>query len=96
MALLYLIAGALIVAFVVMVLPRVLVNIELRRQGPAIDPNAKCPACGNRSGKLKLSRVSPKGAKVPNPEPMIEHTCNICEAKFYEKTVAAPEHWFVS
>ncbi len=55
--------------------------------GPTINPNSTCPGCGGNSGKLKLVTTSPHGQAVTKPDPMIEHTCNICGATWYEKPV---------
>jgi hypothetical protein len=54
----------------------------------AIDPNSKCPACGGRSGELKCTIVeaNPK----PNATMMVEHTCRICQAKWYEPLSLLP------
>ncbi len=48
-----------------------------------VDPNAKCPACGATSGKLAAVQDG-VGAKAVI---VVEHTCNVCAARFFEKTV---------
>lgn len=50
-----------------------------------IDVNADCPGCGHRDGKIEC---------VPRPgmeakESVIEHTCKVCGAFWYEATVIA-------
>lgn len=48
-----------------------------------VDLNSKCPACGHRSGKLRLVAVLANG----KPEEAIQHTCQICGAQWHEPTV---------
>lgn len=62
------------------------------REGPKINPNAKCPACGNFNGTLVLQSVHTQDVKAPVP--MVLHTCAICKAPWYEPCVVAPEKWF--
>jgi hypothetical protein len=59
-----------------------------------VDVNAKCPACGHRDGKLKCVIVEAKDDA--NRTAMIEHTCQVCDAKFYEPTIVKPENWVAS
>ena len=47
-----------------------------------IDPNAPCPACGHRNGKIRCVLPSPE-----QPDPTIMHQCSVCGARFFEKTV---------
>ena len=50
-----------------------------------IDPNGKCPACGNRTGALKFERVGPMQL------PRVKHTCAVCGCAWYEKTMSVPD-----
>jgi hypothetical protein len=50
---------------------------------PRIDPNAKCPGCGNYGGSLDAVNVS-QGELL---EIMIRHTCFTCGGRWFEKTV---------
>jgi transcription elongation factor Elf1 len=62
---------------------------QARIRDAEVDVNAKCPSCGHRDGKLKCTVVSSdKGRTV-----MVEHTCNVCEAKFFEPTIVKPSAW---
>jgi predicted nucleic-acid-binding Zn-ribbon protein len=67
-----------------------------RRQLEAtfIDPNAQCPACGNREGKLRCVTVDAgkKNETNTNKTVMIEHTCSVCGARVYEDTVVKSEN----
>jgi hypothetical protein len=56
-----------------------------------IDPNGKCPWCGNFGFVLKagLYAVNPKAQAIA--EPLVRMTCKTCSGDCYEKTVAAPE-----
>lgn len=44
-----------------------------------IDPNAPCPSCGHRDGKIQAVDIKGK--------PQVQHTCKVCDAKFYEDPV---------
>jgi|SRR6185437_2755612 len=58
-----------------------------------IDPNAKCPACGAKSGTLKCVRVT----NQPTPDDgqldikmfsvKVQHTCNVDGAIWYEDPI---------
>jgi hypothetical protein len=63
-------------------------------EATVIDPNSKCPACGNYSGKLKCVtvNVTEKNSTNKNDAIMIEHTCLICGARVYEPTVLKSEN----
>jgi hypothetical protein len=56
-----------------------------------IDPHSKCPACGARNGKLKCLPCETK--EKPNATMMIEHTCEVCGAQWYEPTILNSELW---
>jgi hypothetical protein len=56
-----------------------------------IDPNAKCPACGNRGSVLKCIFVETQSK--PNKSVMVERTCKTCGAQCYEPTIMKPEKW---
>ena len=64
---------------------------QWRIYNAVIDPNSKCPACGARNGKLKTVMVETE--KKPNKTVMVEHTCGVCIATWYEPTVVKPEKW---
>jgi hypothetical protein len=64
---------------------------QLRIRNAEIDPNSKCPGCGHRNGKLKCRDVERK--EKPNKTVMVEHTCQICFAVWFEPTVMKPELW---
>jgi hypothetical protein len=64
---------------------------ELRIRDAEIDPNSKCPACGHRDGKLKCTFVEIK--EKPNRDVMVQHTCNVCNAQWFEPTVLRAEKW---
>lgn len=51
-----------------------------KEEVPRIDANAACPACGNKTGKIRL-------VKLPNNEMMIRHDCLACAAAWHQKTV---------
>ena len=50
-----------------------------------IDPNAKCPVCGAKRGKLRAMVVQAKNA--PDGRVMCEHTCLVDGARWYESPV---------
>jgi len=56
-----------------------------------IDPNAKCPWCGNASGRLRAVHRT-QGANTVST-PLVEHTCAVCRGRTYEAPVitAGPE-----
>jgi hypothetical protein len=56
-----------------------------------IDPNAKCPACGNHGSVLKCVFVDAQ--TKPNKTVMVERTCKTCAAQCYEPTIMKPEKW---
>lgn len=64
---------------------------QRRIRDACIDLNAKCPACGHRNGKLKAVFVDRE--TKPNRTMMVEHTCQVCTAQFYEPTIVKPEKW---
>lgn len=45
-----------------------------------LDANAPCPACGNTSGTMRAVQLESKRS-------MVQHVCNICHAKWYEKPI---------
>jgi hypothetical protein len=67
-------------------------RIESYRRGPFVNVNAKCPACGNWQGKLKMV----KGLADQNlgERPYVQHTCTICEATWLEECVAKSDRWW--
>ena len=55
-----------------------------------IDPDAKCPACGGKDGKLETVIVGPQSSGEKNSPPakiQVRHTCNICGAIWGEKPI---------
>lgn len=64
---------------------------QLRIFNAEIDPNEKCPGCGHRQGSLKCMLV--KRTEKPNTTAMVQHTCSVCKAEWYEPTVMKPEKW---
>jgi hypothetical protein len=62
------------------VILRLLVPPPTKNPLPVIDVDAPCPACGNRLGSIKC--VIGDGGAVG-----VKHTCTVCQAKFFEKTV---------
>ena len=58
-----------------------------------LDPNARCPGCGNRKGQMELKEVTKTNGQV---EVMIEHRCLVCKALFYEPALADPKKWISS
>jgi len=50
-----------------------------------IDPCAKCPACGHRSGAIATQQTK-EGAQVV-------HRCLICDAAWAEPTIVEPSLW---
>ncbi len=70
-----------------------LANIRnwFRARSAKIDVNAKCPACGNRNGKLQVVIVE---LENQHPVPHIQHHCQVCFAFFYEDTVMKPDKWW--
>ena len=55
---------------------------------PQLNPNAPCPACGASGGKLKTVRPGAMKTNGVTLEPaMVEHTCNVCQARWFEKTL---------
>jgi hypothetical protein len=66
--------------------------LEARRMyNLVVDPNSKCPACGARQGKLKCVTVD--RSQKPNTTVMVQHTCGVCSALWYEPTILKPELW---
>lgn len=51
----------------------------------AIDPNEKCPACGNRSGEIRWSIA----------HQAVLHRCRICGALWAERPIVKAEAWKV-
>ena len=64
---------------------------QIQIRDAEVDINAKCPACGHRQGKLRCIIVERQ--EKPNKTVMVEHTCGVCDAKFFEPTVLDPEKW---
>lgn len=64
---------------------------QLRIYNTEIDPNSKCPGCGHRNGKLKCMPVM--RTEKPNTTVMVQHTCAVCSAFWFEPTVLKPEKW---
>jgi hypothetical protein len=64
---------------------------QLRIRNAEIDPNSKCPSCGWRNGSLKC--VTVEQIEKPNTTVMVQHTCRICSAVWYEPTILKPEKW---
>lgn len=65
--------------------------IYRRRIGRAeIDPNAKCPSCGARRGKIRWSAVLvwPDGTNGA-----VVHDCEICHAVWGEKPIVKASAW---
>lgn len=60
-----------------------------------VDPNAKCPSCGHRKGKIRwepeIRWKDPETGK--ERKGLIIHTCEIDGAIWIEKSIVAPEHW---
>jgi hypothetical protein len=56
-----------------------------------IDINGKCPACGHYRGKLEMVVA---GISAGAGEPHIQHTCEVCNAKWFEATILKPSHWW--
>jgi hypothetical protein len=52
-----------------------------------IDPDAPCPVCGARSGKLTCA-WSGTGVDLALTEVLCTHTCDCCGARWFEKPVA--------
>jgi hypothetical protein len=50
-----------------------------QRAIPSIDPNAVCPACGHRQGKIR--------AVLASDRTVIQHECGVCLCKWYEKPI---------
>lgn len=48
-----------------------------------IDPNAKCPACGNHAGQIKFDSA----------ERRIEHLCGVCGARWTVDPITGMEAW---
>src|ERR1700722_17483973 len=63
-----------------------------------IDPNAQCPVCGNRAGRIRcVWQQQQDGPKPPKNEPTLamrnmkvlaQHTCDECGARWFEKPIA--------
>jgi hypothetical protein len=51
-----------------------------------IDPNAKCPSCGNEKGTIRFSPTH--GALI--------HRCEICGAEWGQRCIVNPKAWQVS
>lgn len=67
-------------------------RVEAHRYGPFVDPNAKCPACGNKDGSLKMTMGLQDGKQ--GERPWIKHICKICSAEWMEETVVAIDSWW--
>ena len=75
----------------------ILVGLLLRRKrhtAPSIDPNAPCPACGNRQGQMKWAY------DIRNPATqrfgMIAHQCKVCGATWCEPPIVRSDGWVVN
>jgi hypothetical protein len=56
-----------------------------------IDRNAQCPACGNREGSLRFTKVSfPEQDLVEAP--MVQHLCSVCGASWCSLPVSIPKY----
>ena len=62
------------------------------------DRNAKCPVCGERSGRLRSVErlMAAGGTNVETRGVFCQHTCLKCGARFYDKPVVnvTPSHVF--
>ena len=57
-----------------------------------VDPNAKCPACGERDGELHWT------AQVEWPDKTkgaLVHRCKLCQAFWFSKPLVPSEKWAV-
>lgn len=54
-----------------------------RESNARIDPNARCPFCGQHHGKIMWSEASKT----------VIHTCSICNGQFSEKPVVDFDAW---
>ena len=56
-----------------------------------IDPNARCPVCGAREGRLRCvwqAEPGPQSKDVPPKyKVQCQHTCDECGARWFEKPV---------
>jgi hypothetical protein len=67
--------------------------------GPHVNLNAKCPACGHFGCKASFipAAVFEVGEKREErtAKPMVARTCNTCGAIAYEDCVLPPEKWIL-
>jgi hypothetical protein len=63
---------------------------DYRQHSRWIDPNAKCPACGARSGKIHWE---PNVKFGDGKTGAVVHTCNIDGARWGEKPIITSREW---
>lgn len=61
-------------------LARLVVPPPVRYPEAFIDPDEKCPACGNRKGSLKCV--------LNGADPVIQHSCEVCAAKWLSPLIS--------
>src|ERR1051326_447189 len=57
------------------------------------DKSVKCPACGHRDGKIRLK--TPLNGRTNQTSVLIEHDCQVCDARWHEPTVVSAEKWLM-
>jgi hypothetical protein len=57
-----------------------------------LDPNAKCPACGHRQGKI---RWTPYATWLDGAKGAVVHRCDVDGAFWFEKPLVSAEKWAV-
>lgn len=65
---------------------------------PAVDINARCPACGHRNGEIELvwetpiiteAMVGKAEMKVKLGNSYLQHKCHVCKARWYTAMLEA-------
>lgn len=60
------------------------------------NPNAKCPACGNKDGEIRwVPEFTFDSQEQPTTGAVI-HRCKICTAMWGEHALVAKKHWHVN
>lgn len=53
-----------------------------------VNPDAQCPACGNRDGFLKFGTIYVPGTNEPRS--MVIHNCRVCSCSWGELPLSVP------
>ena len=59
------------------------------------NPNAKCPACGNKEGEIRWMPDFTFGNETGPATGDVIHRCKICTAMWGDRPLIAKQHWHV-